>query len=385
MPADRLLPPDTSDEDLMRLALARARDAADAGEVPVGAVLVRRHGQHIELLGAAHNQPIASHDPSAHAEMLALRQAAARLGNYRLDGCELFVTLEPCAMCAQAALHARVARVVFGAAEPKTGAAGSVVDLFGDSRLNHQTQVRAGVLQAEGAALLQAFFAGRRQAQRLSQPHPLRDDALRTPDAHFERLAGWPWAPHYLNDLPSLGGLRLHWVDEGPAGAPLTWLCLHGPSGWGHDFRHMLPVWLQAGHRVVVPDLIGFGRSDKPKKDSAHSVAWHQHILQELVARLDLQRVVLVHSAGDGLAPALLAGAPDRYLGHWVVTPAAEDDPDAAAAHAAPFPDRGHRAGPRAFSRLPALTDNHSTSPVGAADASSARAALAHFSNRLAA
>ena len=148
MPADRLLPPDTSDEDLMRLALARARDAADAGEVPVGAVLVRRHGQHIELLGAAHNQPIASHDPSAHAEMLALRQAAARLGNYRLDGCELFVTLEPCAMCAQAALHARVARVVFGAAEPKTGAAGSVVDLFGDSRLNHQTQVRAGVSSA---------------------------------------------------------------------------------------------------------------------------------------------------------------------------------------------------------------------------------------------
>ena len=385
MPADRLLPPDTSDEDLMRLALARARDAADAGEVPVGAVLVRRHGQHIELLGAAHNQPIASHDPSAHAEMLALRQAAARLGNYRLDGCELFVTLEPCAMCAQAALHARVARVVFGAAEPKSGAAGSVVDLFGDSRLNHQTQVRAGVLQAEGAALLQAFFAGRRQAQRLSQPHPLRDDALRTPDARFERLAGWPWAPHYLNDLPSLGGLRLHWVDEGTAGAPLTWLCLHGPSGWGHDFRHMLPVWLQAGHRVVVPDLIGFGRSDKPKKDSAHSIDWHQHILLELVARLDLQRLVLVHTAGAGLAPALLAGAPDRYLGHWVVTPAAEDDPDTAAAHAAPFPDRGHRAGPRAFSRLPALTDNHSTSPVGAADASSARAALAHFSNRLAA
>ena len=102
----------------MRLALARARQAAEAGEVPVGAVLVRRHAEHIEVLATAHNQPITTHDPSAHAEILVLREAAHRLGNYRLEGCELYVTLEPCAMCAQAALHARVARVVFGATVP---------------------------------------------------------------------------------------------------------------------------------------------------------------------------------------------------------------------------------------------------------------------------
>ena len=364
----------------MRLALARARDAATAGEVPVGAVLVRRRADHIEVLGAAHNQPITTHDPSAHAEMLALRQAAGRLGNYRLDGCELFVTLEPCAMCAQAALHARVARVVYGATEPKTGAAGSVVDLFGDARLNHQTQVSGGVLQEEGAALLQAFFTQRRQAQRANNPHPLRDDALRTPDERFANLPGYPWAPHYLSDLPSLAGLRLHHLDEGPQEAPITWLCLHGSPGWSHVYRHMFPTFLAAGHRVVSPDLIGFGKSDKPKKERAHSLHWHLQVLLELVERLRLQRVVLVFAQGDTLGAALVHAAPERLLGQWAVARPGADDK---AANEAPFPDTGHRAGPRAFSRWLAAAEN-TPSSQGAApapDEASARAALAHFSS----
>ena len=146
----------------MRLALQQAEEARLRGEVPVGAVLVRDG----ELVASGFNQPIALHDPSAHAEMLALRAAGQILQNYRLPGVELFVTLEPCAMCAMALLHARVSRVVFAAADPKTGAAGSVLDLFALPQLNHHTSVTRGVLAEESAALLQAFFRERRRPNR---------------------------------------------------------------------------------------------------------------------------------------------------------------------------------------------------------------------------
>lgn len=142
----------------MQLALAQAALAGAAGEVPVGAVVIRDG----VVIACGHNAPIANHDPSAHAEMQALRAAARFLGNYRLPECELFVTLEPCAMCAGAMLHARLKRVVFGASDPKTGAAGSVVDLFAQARLNHQTAVQGGVLAQSCAAVLQDFFKQRR-------------------------------------------------------------------------------------------------------------------------------------------------------------------------------------------------------------------------------
>jgi tRNA(adenine34) deaminase len=142
--------------------LQQAQEARLRGEVPVGAVLVRDG----ELVASGFNQPIALHDPSAHAEMLALRAAGQILQNYRLPGLELFVTLEPCAMCAMALLHARVSRVVFAAADPKTGAAGSVLDLFAQPQLNHHTSVTRGVLAEESAALLQAFFRERRRPNR---------------------------------------------------------------------------------------------------------------------------------------------------------------------------------------------------------------------------
>ena len=170
---DDLLPPLPAlglarDESAMRIALDQALNAQLAGEVPVGAV-VMRDGQ---VIATGYNRPITTHDPTAHAEIVALRHAAQLLENYRLADCEVFVTLEPCAMCAMAMVHARVKRVVYGAADPKTGVAGSVIDLFADPRLNHHTAVQGGVLADASAQLLRGFFAERRaikQAERQSE------------------------------------------------------------------------------------------------------------------------------------------------------------------------------------------------------------------------
>lgn len=146
------------DRQFMQQAIEQAQLAALAGEVPVGAVLVR-DGQ---VISKAFNQPITHHDPSAHAEMLALRQAALAEQNYRLPGTTLYVTLEPCTMCAGAILHARVDRVVFGAPDPKTGAAGSVTDVFSSKQINHQTSVEGGIMGDECGQLLRSFFKERR-------------------------------------------------------------------------------------------------------------------------------------------------------------------------------------------------------------------------------
>jgi tRNA(adenine34) deaminase len=370
----------------MQLALAQAREAASSGEVPVGAVVVR-HG---EVIATGRNAPIASHDPTAHAEIVALRAAALALGNYRLDDCELYVTLEPCAMCSGAMLHARLKRVVFGAIDPKTGAAGSVVNLFSEAALNHQTTLQGGVLAAECSEVLQDFFRQRRadQNDQSQQNRPLRDDAVRTPDAAFRNLPGYPWQPQYIGDLPALAGLRMHYLDEQTSELPaasLTFLCLHGNPAWSYLYRKMIPVFLQAGHRVVAPDLIGFGKSDKPKKESFHSFSKHRQILLEFVERLDLHNVVLVVQDWGGLLGLTLPmEAPERYKGLLVMntTLATGDAPlppgflawremcaknpdfDIArlfargnaqmsaaecAAYNAPFPDKGHRAATRAF------------------------------------
>ena len=364
----------------MRLALAEAMAAAAAGEVPVGAVVVKDG----VVIGTGRNAPIGTHDPSAHAEMLALRAAARHRGNYRLDGCTLYVTLEPCAMCSGAMLHARLERVVFGTPDPKTGAAGSVLNLFAESRLNHQTRVEAladPFLAAECAALLTHFFKERR----VIPLFPLRDDALRTPDSCFADLPGYPWAPHYLNDLPALGGLRLHHLDEGPRDGARTWLCLHGNPAWSYLYRKMIPVLLSQGDRVVAPDLIGFGKSDKPKKDGFHTFSWHRQVLLEFIERLDLRNVVLVVQDWGGLLGLTLPmAAPHRYRGLLLMNTTlgtgdaplspgfvawremCAKNPDFSvsrlfgrgnpqmseqecAAYDAPFPDRGHRAALRAF------------------------------------
>ncbi|MFZ5520142.1 MAG: tRNA adenosine(34) deaminase TadA [Pseudomonadota bacterium] len=167
----------------MRLALDQAHNAWLVGEVPVGAVIMRA-GQ---VIATGYNRPITTHDPTAHAEIVALRHAAQLLSNYRLPECELFVTLEPCAMCAMALMHARFKRVVFAAPDPKTGVAGSVLDLFADRRLNHHTQIVGGVMAEQSAQLLREFFAERR-----AQAKAQRDSRRRASDA--------PQAPAALPD-----------------------------------------------------------------------------------------------------------------------------------------------------------------------------------------
>jgi tRNA(adenine34) deaminase len=327
------------DQHWMRLALAEARRAAEAGEVPVGAVLVKKG----RLIAAGRNAPVALHDPSAHAEMNALRAGGAALGNYRLDGCELYVTLEPCAMCAGAMLHARLARVVFGAADPKTGAAGSVLDLFARRELNHHTQVQGGMLAADCQELLQDFFKSRRSIAR-EAAEPLRDDALRTPDARFEGLADYGFEPHYVSDLPSQRGWRMHYLDEGPPAASWACLCLHGPGEWSYFFRHLARV---PGWRVLAPDLIGFGRSDKPKRETVHTWSWHRELLLEWLDRLQPGPLALVHSAGAApLASLLASAAPGRFA---LVRMAPDAGKPAIDAWRAPFPDRGYEAALRAL------------------------------------
>ena len=357
----------------------------------MGAIVVRAG----RVIAAASNAPIALNDPTAHAEILALREAAKVLGNYRLDDCELFVTLEPCAMCSGAMLHARLKRVVFGATEPKTGAAGSVIDLFAQAPLNHHTVLQGGVQAEACAAQLSAFFQHRRAQQREEtrmNQQTLRDDALRTPDDRFRDLPGYPWPPQYLNDLPGLDGLRMHYLDVPGEGAPqvhegraLTFLCLHGNPAWSYLYRKMIPVFTAAGHRVVAPDLIGFGKSDKPKKDSAHSFSLHRQILLTFIERLDLRNIVLVVQDWGGLIGLTLPMAtPGRYAGLLVMntTLATGEAPlspgfvawrdmcaknpefdiarlftrgnpqmtaEECAAYMAPFPDKGHRAATRVF------------------------------------
>lgn len=327
----------------MSLALAEARLAAAAGEVPVGAVLVKNG----RLLAAGRNTPVAQHDPSAHAEINALRAGAAALGNYRLDGCELFVTLEPCAMCSGAMLHSRLARVVFGATDPKTGAAGSVLDLFAEPRLNHRTKVQGGVLADECAEVLQAFFQQRRSAAR-AQAEPLRDDALRTPTERFAALADYSFAPHHVQDLPALHGWRMHYLDESGGSTEseklAACLCLHGPGEWGYFFRHLVGL---PGLRTLVPDLVGFGRSDKPKRETMHTLAWHGEVLREWLAGVQAGPLVLVHSAAaTELAALLQAVVPELFVATLV---APDGDQRIEDAWRAPYPDRGYEAALRAL------------------------------------
>lgn len=178
----------TRDRHFMRIAIDQAHNAWALGEVPVGAVVVRDG----KVLATGFNQPVGTSDPTAHAEISALRAAAELVGNYRLTDCELYVTLEPCAMCAGAIQHARLRRVVFGATDPKTGAAGSVVDLFAETRLNHHATVMGGVEAEACANLLKEFFADRRRelaAQRARDEEMARlasDARLRGIEVRFE-------------------------------------------------------------------------------------------------------------------------------------------------------------------------------------------------------
>ena len=314
-----------SDVVYMEMALDQARQAALSGEVPVGAVVVYQE----KVIARAGNALVRSHDPTGHAEIIALRAAAKILGNYRLSACELFVTLEPCAMCSGAILNARIKRLVYGAAEPKTGAAGSIINLFAEAQLNHQTELVGGVLGETSRELIQSFFRQRRAHQRqiALANHPLRDDALRTPDVAFKGLPDYPWIARYASDLPALNKLRLHYLDEQPATScsdasrtVTTYLCLHGIPGWSYDYRLLISSLLASGHRVIAPDLVGCGKSDKPKKPDFHTLAQHRQVLVELVEKLDLRNIVLVFPQSQCLLGLTLPmAAPLRYQGLQVM------------------------------------------------------------------
>jgi tRNA(adenine34) deaminase len=183
-----VLPTAAQDEQAMRQALDQALNAQLAGEVPVGAVITRMVDGVPQVVATGYNRPITTTDPTAHAEIVALRQAAELLGNYRLPGCTLYVTLEPCAMCAMALLHARLGRVVFAATDPKTGAAGSVLNLFDSAKLNHHTALDSGLLAEPAGHLLREFFVQKRAAQKALRDAAAdgatvgADDALPVPE-----------------------------------------------------------------------------------------------------------------------------------------------------------------------------------------------------------
>lgn len=337
---------DVRDLRWMRAALAQARVAAVNSEVPVGAVVV--YGD--QIIGRGANASIQTHDPTAHAEIVALRDAARHTSNYRLEDCELFVTLEPCVMCAGAMLHARLKRVVFGALDPKTGSAGSVVNVFAIAAINHQTQVVGGILADECAHQLHEFFSNQRQ--RLAQEKVrsggiLRDDALRTQESRFDVLHDMPGPAFYVHDLPALNGLRLHYVDTGPLDADSAFVYLHGSADWSYVWRQRVVQARAQGQRVVCPDLIGFGRSDKPKKVSAHSLPWHALYMVQLFDRLSLKKVTLVVAPDmESFADEILLAASARITHINFQQPAALTTQ----ALNAPYPDNGHRAALRAFS-----------------------------------
>lgn len=345
------------DAHFLRLALAQAQAAGAAGEVPVGAVLVHQ-GQ---VIATGHNAVIGTHDPSAHAEIVALRRGGQYLGNYRLQDCELYVTLEPCAMCAGAIAHARLARVVYGVRDVRAGAAGSVLDVLADSGISHKPQ--AICAQEEGgedsalledlADLLPHFFHAKRQAK-LPPAWPLRPDALRTPESCFlvlEQELGPRPAAHYCQDLPSLAGLRMHYWDSlgaelGAKAEGVVDVCLHDGDGWSQDFAAFYAERAAAA-RVLVPDLPGFGRSDKLKKRSVYSPAWWLQVLLEWLEAVAPQawrtgqlRLVL-QNAQHPLLPLLWQARPELQGQVWVM-------PAGSARRAwqqLPYPDAGHRAG----------------------------------------
>ncbi len=363
----------------MERALALARQAASEGEIPVGAVVVRDGA----IIGEGRNCTVAGSDPTGHAEVLALRDAARHIGNYRLEGCTLYVTLEPCAMCAGAVLHARLSRLVIGAADPKTGAAGSVIDLFSHTKLNHHTEVTGGVLESACSEMLLAFFADLRQA-RAADKTPLREDALRTPESRFAGLTDFALPANYRADLDGIEGLLLHYLDEGPRDAPLTMLCLHSVPGWSYAFRDVAAALSARGCRVVAPDLIGCGKSDKPKREDFHSHVLHRTYLQDLVERLDLRNVVLVlHGWGGTLGLTLPHQSPHRYCGlvaincglPWETSPKTKPahshplNEAQRAALSAPYPDAGHRAVERSFTSKAASFGLAQAATAGAARA----------------
>ncbi len=346
------------DADFMREALAQAELAEQAGEVPVGAVVVHQG----RVVGRGHNRSLSRQDVSAHAEIEALRDASRALGNYRLDDCVLYVTLEPCVMCSGALMAARLGRVVYGAAEPKTGAAGSVLNVFAEPRLNHHTQVSGGMLAEECGQALQTFFQSRRQAQQEDRSlHFLRDDALRLPAAQAPQ---WPAGlrSNFSSKGPALDGLRLHALQAGEGGHT-TLMLLHGPAQWSAAYQEVALQLASLGLAVCAPDLPGFGLSDKPKKTAWHTLERHAAVLEDLLSGLKPNRLIVVAPLPMRPLLARLASMPAFVEREGRAFTIDEPALNQAFQHL-PYPDRGHETGPRTLPDLLAeAVDAAATAP----------------------
>ena len=294
------------DEIYMQQALQEAQVAHCQNEVPVGAVVVKDG----EVIARGHNQCIQNSDPCAHAEILVLRQAAKALNNYRLEDCELFVSLEPCSMCAGAILNSRIKRVVFGAHDLKAGAAGSIIDLFANQQLNHQTKIKAGVLSHASINLLQAFFKEKRDQQKEhSNVNRLREDFLRLPTAIYTK---WQ-SKHQLENIScfhqsfaQLEGARLHYLDThakqnlAVSDAIQSIVILPGLFESTCDYLNSFLFYKNQGFRVIVIDSFGMGFSDKAKHFS-HNYAldlieFESRYLLELFNFLNLSTIHMVAS-----------------------------------------------------------------------------------------
>ena len=326
------------DHTFLQLALQQAQHAAALGEVPVGAVITSPQG---DILAQTHNRTRTNHDPCAHAEILALRAAAQRTGNHRLQDCTLYVTLEPCAMCAGAILHARLRHVIYAVADPKTGAAGSVINLFAQPQLNHHTQASHfapassadHALQAASAALLTNFFRQRRASQAQQSQHPaqaaLRDDALRPCPSRFAHIPAlqalqafshWALLHEPTSSTPTAPQRpwRLHYIDTAPEQPQRpTVLLLHGYASYSLLWADTIAPLHQAGWRVLAPDLPGHGQSDQPKKPHQHTLHWHGALLQQWLEQIHItpnpRHAMLLHDSAIQFAP-LLSGIFQRTL-----------------------------------------------------------------------
>jgi len=283
----------------MQLALSQAAEAEQAGEVPVGAVVVKNG----VVVGVGRNQTLETGDPTAHAEVLALRAAAKKIGNHRLDGLELFVTLEPCPMCSGAIFHSRLSRLVYGATDPKTGSAGSVTNLFEIPQLNHHTVVVSGTLADQCAQQLQSFFQKLRSTKSKNK-FPLREDALRSNEADFSVFHdflknGCFWM--------SSEGWRVHYIDASDVNASKTMLFLHDFPFWSYQSVKILDKLKSFGYRVIAPDLIGCGLSDKPKRSDWHCAPNHAKVVGELINYLEVNSLEVVTLGRSGYLLDFLA------------------------------------------------------------------------------
>ena len=318
------------DEAFMRLALDQARNAQALGEVPVGAVVVYEG----RVIATGYNQPIGASDPTAHAEIQAMRQAAELLGNYRLVNCDLYVTLEPCVMCTGAIQHARIRRLVWGAADPKTGACGSVVDLMAQPRLNHHCQAVGGMLAEESSRLLKSFFAERRRRRQPADaarfPEMLGRRTLRTQRLILEPLV----SAHAEPLMPVLSDPTLYRLIEDEAPVSLDWLNLRyqalerrrspdGRCAWlswavrdpgSSNYLGCLQATVHAGHSAEMTCLLGsahWGRGLSAEAGAA--------VLEELATQAGVRVVWATVRPDNGRATAVLVRLgfepvdPDRY------------------------------------------------------------------------